>query len=154
MIEHTVAHILTRKKLTLSIAESCTGGLVSHSLTNIAGSSKFFICGISAYSNETKIKILGVSADTIKKHGAVSKETALELANNVRHLTKTNVGIGITGIAGPGGASAIKPVGTVFIAIAVGHHEYFKKFLFKGSRTKIKTQAKDAALYLLKECLQ
>ncbi|HAJ56956.1 MAG TPA: competence protein ComA [Candidatus Omnitrophica bacterium] len=153
MIEKTISDILTKKKLTLSVAESCTGGLLSHSLTNIPGSSKYFICGVVAYSNETKIKVLNVAHDTLKEHGAVSKETALALANNIRHITGTNIGIGITGIAGPGGGSALKPVGTVFIAVAIGHHMYFKKFRFSGNRLKIKSQAKDAALNLLKECL-
>ncbi|MBI5873737.1 MAG: CinA family protein [Candidatus Omnitrophica bacterium] len=153
MIEQIIARILSNRHLTLSVAESCTGGLVSHSLTNIPGSSKYFVCGVVAYSDKTKIKLLKIPALTLKQHGAVSKETALKLANNVRHLAKTNIGIGITGIAGPGGGSASKPVGTVFIAIAIGHREYFKKFKFSGTRLKIKTCAKDAALQLLKECL-
>ncbi len=148
-----VAQALLQKNLTIAIAESCTGGLVSSSLTDTPGSSKYFILGIIAYANKAKIKILNVSEETIVKHGAVSKETALELANNVRHLAKTNIGLGITGIAGPGGGEHLKPVGTVFIAVAIGHRLYFKKFIFKGNRLKIKKSAAQAALKLLHECL-
>jgi len=153
MIESSVARILTKKRLTLALAESCTGGLVADSLTNIPGSSKYFTLGIIAYANETKIKLLNIPAEVLKQHGAVSKETALLLAKNVKQLGHTDIGIGITGIAGPGGASPSKPVGIVFIAVSIGHHNYFKKFNFSGNRLKIKHLAKDAALQLLLECL-
>lgn len=154
MIEKTIAKILTKRKLTLAVAESCTGGLISHCLTNIPGSSEYFILGIVAYSNKAKTKLLGVSSRTLKEHGAVSKETAMELAINVKHLSKTNIGLGVTGIAGPTGALPLKPVGTVFIAVSIGHNTYFKKFNFSGTRAKIKTLTKNAALGLLKTCLQ
>ena len=153
MLERTIARILTKKKMTLSVAESCTGGLISDSLTNIPGSSKFFICGITAYSNDTKIKLLGVSPDVIRDHGAVSKETALQLSENIKRITNSDIGIGVTGIAGPGGATPSKPVGVVFISVCVSRHCYFKKFNFSGNRIKIKRLAKDAALRMLKECL-
>ncbi len=153
MLEKTIAKILLKKKLTLAVAESCTGGLLAHALTNIPGSSKYFLFGIVAYSNESKIKLLGVSPQILKEHGAVSKEMALELAKNARHLGQANIGIGITGIAGPTGAMPLKPVGIVFIAISIGHNLYFKKFIFSGNRLKIKEAAKNAAFGLLKECL-
>ena len=153
MIEKTIAQILTKKKMTLSVAESCTGGLISDSLTNIPGSSKFFICGIIAYSNDTKIKLLGISPDIIRDHGAVSKETALALSENVKRIAHADIGIGVTGIAGPGGATPLKPIGVVFISVCLSRHCYFKKFNFSGTRTKIKRLAKDAALRMLKECL-
>lgn len=149
-----IAKILTEKNLTISVAESCTGGLISSALTDIPGSSKYFILGVIAYSNDMKIKLLNVLEETILKHGAVSKETALEMANNIRHLGKTNIGIGITGIAGPEGGEPSKPVGTIFISVAVGHHLYFKKFIFKGGRLKIRKKAAEAALELLHECLK
>ncbi len=152
-IEKTIARVLTNKKLTLALAESCTGGLVADSLTNIPGSSKYFILGIVAYSNEAKVKLLNIPGDILKQHGAVSKETALMLAQNVKRLGQTDVGLGITGIAGPGGATPSKPVGLVFIAVSLGHYNYFKKFNFSGNRLKIKRSAKDAALHLLLECL-
>lgn len=154
MTEKTLARILARKKLTIAVAESCTGGLISHSLTNIPGSSAYFLLGVVAYANEAKQKLLNVSAETIRKHGAVSKETALELAVNVKHLAGANIGLGITGIAGPGGGEPSKPVGTVFIAASIGHNMYFKKFVFSGNRLKIKDLAKDAALKLLLTCLR
>ncbi len=153
MIEKTIAKILTKKKLTVAVAESCTGGLLANSLTDVPGSSKYFLLGVTPYSNESKIKILGLSPDVLKEHGAVSKETALELAKNVRHLAQANIGIGVTGIAGPTGAMPSKPVGTVFIAVSIAHNLYFKKFNFSGNRLQIKKAAKDAALNLLKECL-
>jgi nicotinamide-nucleotide amidase len=154
MIENTLINTLIKRKLTVAVAESCTGGLISHTLTNIAGSSKYFLLGIIAYANESKTKFVGVSPETLNNHGAVSQETALELAKNIKHLAGANIGIGVTGIAGPGGGSLSKPVGTVFIAISLGHHDFFKKFQFKGSRLSIKTKAKNAALNLLQECLQ
>jgi PncC family amidohydrolase len=153
MIEKTIIKLLTRKRLTLSIAESCTGGLISHSLTNIPRSSKCIRLGIVAYANEAKTKLLQIPTQLIKERGAVSKEIALKLAQNVKHLAGTNIGLGITGIAGPSGGTKLKPIGTIFIAVSLSHTTYFKKFFFKGNRISIKTQAKDAALKLLEECL-
>lgn len=153
MSEKAVVSLLAKKHLTLAVAESCTGGLLSHALINIAGVSRVFLLGVVAYSDTAKMKVLGVCARTLRDHGAVSKETALELAVGVRHTAASHIGIGITGIAGPGGGTSAKPVGTVFIAISLGHHAYFKKFHFKGTRLSIKNQAKNAALRLLKECL-
>lgn len=153
MIEKIVARVLTQKKLTLALAESCTGGLVADSLTNIPGSSKYFALGIVAYSNKAKIKLLNIPGEVLRQHGAVSKETALLLAQNVKRLGQADIGLGITGIAGPSGATSLKPVGIVFIAVSLGHHNYFKKFNFSGTRLKIKRLAKDAALALLIECL-
>lgn len=153
MIEKAITRMLQKKRLTLAIAESCTGGLISHALTNIPGSSQVFLCGVVAYADTAKSRFLGVKPETLELHGAVSKETALEMAQNIRRLASSHIGLGITGIAGPGGGSAAKPVGTVFIAVRIGPHAYFKKFSFSGTRLKIKTLAKEAALHLLKECL-
>ena len=153
MIEKVIAKLLTAKKLTLAVAESCTGGLIADSLTNIPGSSKYFLLGIVAYSNNTKTRCLGIKKETIEKYGAVSKETALELAGNIKHAASSSIGLGVTGIAGPTGGTALKPIGTVFVAVSIGHHLYFKKFNFSGTRLTIKTQAKNAALSLLRECL-
>jgi nicotinamide-nucleotide amidase len=154
MIEKSIARILTKRRLTLAVAESCTGGLISHALTNIPGSSRYFLCGVVAYSDEAKIKILNVPSEIIKEHGAVSKETALALAICIKHLACANIGIGVTGIAGPSGGTSLKPVGTVFISISISRHLYFKKFKFSGSRFQIKEQAKNAGLALLKTCLE
>lgn len=153
MTERDVAHLLSQKKMSIAVAESCTGGLVSHALTNIPGSSSYFLLGVVAYADMAKIKMLGVRAQTIKKHGAVSAETAIEMAQGIKRLASSHIGISLTGIAGPGGATATKPVGTIFSAIAVGHHVYFKKYHFRGSRLSIKNQAKEQTLELLKTCL-
>ena len=152
-MEQQVAKLLIKRKLTIATAESCTGGLVAHSLTNIPGSSAYFICGIVAYANKAKIKLCGVKPATLKKYGAVSQETALELAKNIRRIGQAHIGLGITGIAGPGGGSSLKPVGTVFIAVTIGPRSLFKKFVFKGNRLRIKILSKDAALKLLLQCL-
>ncbi len=153
-MQNILAKTLTNRKLTIAVAESCTGGLISSYLTDIPGSSKYFMLGIIAYSNGIKIKLLKVLEETILKHGAVSKETALEMANNIRHLAKTNIGLGITGIAGPGGSEHLKPVGTIFISVAIGHRVYFKKFMLKGGRLKIRKIAAKTALKFLYECLR
>jgi nicotinamide-nucleotide amidase len=153
MIERAVADLLRRKKMTLAVAESCTGGLICHSLTNVPGSSSYFLLGVIAYANEAKAKILGIDPRLIKAHGAVSREVALEMAKSVKHLAAAHVGLAVTGIAGPAGATAAKPVGTVFIAISLGHHSFFKKFFFPGGRLAVKKASRDAALQLLKTCL-
>ena len=106
---------LIKKKLTISIAESCTGGLLAHNLTKLANSSKYFQIGFATYSNESKIKILKVNKDVIKKYGAVSKECCKAMVENLSKISKSRINISITGIAGPGGASKNKPVGLVYI---------------------------------------
>jgi PncC family amidohydrolase len=154
MLEKTLAKILLKKKLTVAVAESCTGGLIAHTFTNIPGSSSYFLCGIVAYANLAKIRFLKISPDIIKEHGAVSKETAMAMAGNIKHLAQACIGVGVTGLAGPGGGLPLKPVGTVFIAVSYGHHTYFKKFAFKGNRLRIKEQARDAALGFIYQCLR
>ncbi len=134
---------------TLSIAESCTGGLISNLLTNMAGSSEFFMLGIIAYANCAKTKILKVSPLLLKKHGAVSSKVAAAMAQGVRKILKTDYGLSVTGIAGPGGGSKNKPVGLVFIAISLPQKTIVKKCLFKGSRKVIKKQAAQTALKML-----
>lgn len=117
-MEQEVARLLSEKNLTISVAESCTGGLVSHKLTNVPGSSVYFHLGMTVYSNRAKIDLLGVSEDIIRKYGAVSKETAEAMAVGVRRKGNTDIGIATTGIAGPGGGSKEKPVGLVFFGYA------------------------------------
>lgn len=134
---------------TLSTAESCTGGLLGNLLTNVAGASAHYLLGIIAYDNRAKTKLLGVSPLLLKKHGAVSQAVALAMAQGVRKILKTDVGIGITGIAGPSGGSREKPVGLVFIALSQDKRTLVKKFIFKGNRLSIKRQAAQTALKLL-----
>ncbi len=145
-LDQKIAKILITRKLTIAAAESCTGGLLAHTLTNIPGSSAFFLLGITAYDNTAKIEILKLPPATIKKHGAVSAPVAKLMAQNIRKILKTDYGIGITGIAGPGGATANKPVGLVFIALCDSRKTIVEQFLFKGNRLQIKTQAVQAAL--------
>lgn len=148
-LEVTIGKMLRKKKATLAIAESCTGGLISSRITDVSGSSDYFLCGIAAYSNGTKENLLGVSGKTIRKYGAVSKQTALEMAEGARLLSGASLGIGVTGIAGPAGGTISKPAGLVYIAMATDKKQIVKKFKFKGSRKDIKSQASEAALELI-----
>ncbi len=152
MIENIVKQVdkfLLKNKLTVAVAESCTGGLTSNLLTQIPGSSKYFILGIIAYHNSAKIKILKIPASLIIKKGAVSQEIAVRMAKSVRILAKTDFGIGITGIAGPTGATAAKPVGTVFIALVSKNKIICRKFNFAGRRLSVKKLAAVKSLQLL-----
>ena len=126
---------LIKNKLTISVAESCTGGLLAHNLTKLANSSKYFQIGLTTYSNEAKIKILKVNKNIIKKYGAVSKECCKSMVQNLSKISKSRINISITGIAGPGGASKNKPVGLVYIGIKVS-----KKLLIKENRYRSKNR--------------
>jgi nicotinamide-nucleotide amidase len=117
-LEEVIVHRLSRDGKTLSLAESCTGGYVAHRLTNVSGASKVLESGLVTYSNEAKMRLLGVSSQTLDEHGAVSKATATEMAEGARQASGTDYAISITGIAGPTGGTAEKPVGTVFIGLA------------------------------------
>lgn len=172
-LEKTVARLLADRHKTLAIAESCTGGLLTHRLTNISGSSRFLEAAVVAYSNKAKQRLLKISSRMLRQHGAVSKETALAMARAVREIHKTDFGIGITGIAGPTGAAKTKPVGLVYIALSVpaegearlrrGSPKAARRrrpaetlclqCRFKGNRINIKQKAAAQALRLLKKCL-
>lgn len=145
-LDKKAALLLTQQKKTLALAESCTGGLLAHTLTNLPGASQFLYLGIIAYDNSAKVKLLGVSPSLIKKHGAVSPEVAQQMANNVRKLLKTDLGIAITGIAGPTGGTTVKPVGLVYIALADKDNAAAHEYRFKGSRLSIKNQSVKTAL--------
>ena len=140
---------LIKKHKTVAIAESCTGGLASQLLTNLPGSSKYFILGVVAYSNRVKTGILHIPATLITKKGAVSPEVARKMAQGVRKLAKTDFGIGITGIAGPSGGTKAKPVGTVFIAVTNIQKTLCRELHFRGIRSLIRKQAAIKALKLL-----
>ena len=148
-LEEKVLKKFIQRKKTLAIAESCTGGLIGDRLTNMAGASAFFLLGIIAYDNAAKTKILGVPSALFKKHGAVSPWVASAMAQGVRKILKTDYGLGVTGIAGPGGGTRSKPVGLVFIALSTDTETIVKKFLFKGTRLAIKQKACQAALKML-----
>ena len=148
-LEQKVSDKFIQGKKTLALAESCTGGLIGDRLTNIPGASAFFLLGIIAYDYAAKTKMLGISPALLKKHGAVSLETASAMADHVRKILKTDYGLGVTGIAGPGGATKTKPVGLVFIAVSTRQKTTVKKFLFKGTRVTIKMKAAQSALKML-----
>ncbi len=148
-IESVIGKLLTRAHKTVAVAESCTGGLIGHRITAVAGSSRYFLGGIIAYSNESKIKELGVSRGTLKKHGAVSAETAREMAAGVRRVFKAGYGLAVTGICGPGGGSREKPVGLVYVALASSSGAQCEKHRFLGDRQAIKHRAATAALGML-----
>ena len=129
-----IIKILIRKKIKISVAESCTGGLLSSSITSISGSSKVFTLGLVTYSNQSKISILKVGKNIIKKYGAFSYETCLSMVKNLSKISKTNISVSITGIAGPKGGTKKKPVGLVFIGIKKGNKTLVKKYLFKNKK--------------------
>lgn len=129
---------LGKKGLSISFAESCTGGLCSAMITAIPGSSLIFPGAIVSYANTAKMKLLGVNEDTLNNHGAVSSETVLEMANGARELFSTEISVAISGVAGPGGGSQEKPVGTVYTAFNIKGKQFYKKLELKGSRKKIR----------------
>ena len=133
-LSNKVIKLLTKKNLKISFVESCTGGLLSSSVTSISGSSKVFTIGLVSYSNQSKIKILKVPKKLIVKYGAVSYETCLSMVKNLNKITKTNISVSITGVAGPKGGTKQKPVGLVFIGIKKGNKILVKKYLFKKKK--------------------
>lgn len=147
--EKKALEILSKRGLTLAIAESCTGGLLANRITDIPGSSKVFLLGITAYSNQAKKRLLKIPKSVIQTKGAVSYETAKLMAASITQLSGASIGIAITGIAGPDGGTKEKPVGTVFIGLSSGKKTLSKKFHFTGNRKEIKRKATDKALTML-----
>ena len=129
-----IVKLLTKKKLTLSFAESCTGGLLASSITSISGSSKVFNMGLVTYSNNAKVKLLQVPKKTITKYGAVSHETCLSMVKNLSKISKANISISVTGVAGPSGGTKAKPVGLVYIGLKKGSKIIVMKNLFKSKK--------------------
>ena len=153
-LEEVVAGLLTAKRRTLACAESCSGGLLAHRLTNIPGSSAYFLAGIIAYSNAAKTDLLGVPARLILKHGAVSAPVARAMAVGARRRARATYGIGTTGIAGPAGGTARKPVGLVYISLAGPDRVEVRKSLFFGGRRQVKFQSSQRALDMLRRRLE
>ncbi len=129
-----IVKLLTKKKLTISFAESCTGGLLSSSITSISGSSKVFNMGLVTYSNNAKVKLLKVPKETITKYGAVSYETCLSMVKNLSKISKSSISISVTGVAGPNGGTKEKPVGLVYLGLKKGSKTIIKKNLFKSKK--------------------
>lgn len=148
-LEAQVGRLLKARGLTVALAESCTGGLVAHRLTNVPGSSAYLLGGVVSYSNEAKQHVLGVSPDTLRVHGAVSAETALEMARGARRLFGADLAVSVTGVAGPDGGSAAKPVGLTFIALAAEGNEIVEQQLWQKDRLGNKDESADAALRLI-----
>ena len=149
-LSQKVVKLLTKKRLKISFAESCTGGLLSSTITSISGSSKVFALGLVTYSNQAKINILKVPKKIIMKHGAVSYETCLSMVKNLYKISRTNICLSITGVAGPNGGTKQKPVGLVFIGVKKGNKTLVKKFLFKNrTRNSIQRSTVNKSLNLI-----
>ncbi|MFQ5329153.1 MAG: CinA family protein [Thermodesulfobacteriota bacterium] len=153
-LEEEIGEALLAGSLVLAVAESCTGGMVSARITGVAGSSRYFRGGVVAYSNEVKRGILSVSGETLERFGAVSAETAIEMAQGVRERLGAHLGLSVTGIAGPSGGTGGKPVGTVFIAVCDTRTVSSCKSHFDGNRESVRRKSAGKALELLQEFLQ
>ena len=152
-LEAMIGRILTENHYTIACAESCTGGLLTSRLTDVPGSSVYVKGSIISYTNEVKINLLNVNPKTIEKFEVTSKETAIEMAEGVRNLLKTNIGVGITGIAGPTGSTEKSPVGFVYMAIAGSNGSIAEEYHLMGNRQEIKWQATEAALMMIRTYL-
>jgi len=153
-IEVIIGRLLRKRGWMLSIAESCTGGLIGHRITNIPGSSDYFDGGVITYSNDAKRELLKVPEEVIRTYGAVSRQTAVAMAEGIRKLRGVEIGIGVTGIAGPAGGTEAKPVGLVYIALSSPVRVECKEFRFNGDREMIKLQASEAALNMIRRLLE
>lgn len=153
-LEVQVGERLRAHKRTLVTAESCTGGLIGHLLTNVPGSSEYYLGGVVAYAYEAKVAMLGVSWEELEKYGAVSEEVALAMARGVRALLKGDIGVAVTGIAGPGGGMPNKPVGLTWIALSSPDGDWAKRFVWEEDRDGNKMCSAQAALQMVVEYLQ
>ena len=153
-LEAQIGELLQARGLKLALAESCTGGLVGNRITDIAGSSTYFLGGLISYAYEAKVDLLGVQWETLNSKGAVSREVVLEMARGARKALNADIAVSVSGIAGPGGAMPGKPVGTTWIGLVTNEGEWAKLFQFSGNRVQNKSQAAEAALQLLFDLLQ
>ena len=150
-----IVRLLKKKKFNISFAESCTGGMLSSAITSVNGSSKVFKLGLVAYSNQSKIKVLKVPKNIIRKYGSVSEPVCLAMVKNLSKISKTNISVSITGIAGPSGGTKIKPVGLVYVGIKRGNRSEVKKYLFKNKgRAYIQKAAVNKSLGLISSFLK
>ena len=148
-LEELIGEGLRQRDLTLATAESCTAGLIAHRITNVPGSSAYFLGGIVAYADKTKMHLLGVSQDTLDQHGAVSEETVRQMALGARRALDADIGLSVTGIAGPGGGTNEKPVGLTFIAVSGQKGTQVQRHVWDSDREANKAQSATAALRLL-----
>ena len=152
-LEIYLGDLLLEQGLRLAVAESCTGGLIGHLITNVPGSSQYFLGGVMAYANETKMKLLGVRQGTLMEQGAVSRETVLEMAAGVRRALGADIGAAISGIAGPGGGTPEKPVGLTWIGLSAPGVEAAWSYIWHGDRLAVKEQSARQVLRLLVDYL-
>ena len=145
-LEELLGHLLREQGLTLAVAESCTGGLICHRITNVSGASDYFLGGVVTYSNQAKMDLLTVPAEVLAARGAVSSETARAMAVGVAEIFHADIGLSVTGIAGPMGGTPQKPVGTVYLGLAMPQRVQTRHHLFHGSREQIKTLSAETAL--------
>ena len=148
-LENQIGELLIRRGLHLAVAESCTGGLIGHRITNVPGSSDYYLGSVTAYAYEAKVRLLGVSWDTLEKHGAVSQETVLEMARGVRQALGAEVGLSVSGIAGPGGGTPDKPVGLTWIGLSTPDRDFAWSYVWQGDRLQVKEHSAEQALHLL-----
>ncbi len=153
-LEILVGELLRERGLRLAVAESCTGGLIGHRLTNMPGSSTYYMGSVTAYAYEAKVRLLGVTWETLEKHGAVSRATVLEMARGVRRALAADVGLAVSGIAGPGGGTPEKPVGLTWVGLSTPQIQFAQDFYWHGDRLENKVASADAALRLLADHLQ
>jgi PncC family amidohydrolase len=154
LIEITLGNLLRQCKLSLATAESCTGGLVASRITDVPGSSEYFLGGIVAYAYEAKVAMLGVSPDTLQDYGAVSKETVIEMARGARTALGADIAVSVSGIAGPGGEMPGKPVGTTWFGLSTTAGDWARRFAWDGDRLTNKTLSADAALQFVLDYLE
>jgi PncC family amidohydrolase len=148
-LEVQAGEYLRRRGLRLAVAESCTGGLIGHLITNVAGSSTYYMGSVTAYAYEAKVRLLGVRWETLEKYGAVSQETVLEMARGVRRAMAADIGLSVSGIAGPGGGTPEKPVGLTWIGLSAPGVDEAWEHIWPGDRLSVKTQTAECALRLL-----
>ena len=153
-LEVTIAFFLRQWGLKLALAESCTGGLVADRITNVPGSSDYFLGGMVAYSYEAKVALLGVSWDTLQQHGAVSRETVIEMARGARKALGADLAVSVSGIAGPGGGMPGKPVGYTWFGLSSAEGDWARNFTWDGDRVANKVASAEAALQFLLDYLQ
>lgn len=153
-IEETLGRLLRKRRLTIATAESCTGGLIADRLTDVPGSSDYFVGGLVAYSDAAKMQLLGVARRTLNAWGAVSEQTAKEMAAGACQRFGTQVAVSASGIAGPGGGSRAKPVGLVYVCCRVNGRTLVEPHLFNGTRRKVKEESATAALELCRRVLE
>ena len=154
MIEARIGRILKERRMKIAVAESCTGGHIANRITNIQGASDYFDLGFVTYSNDSKELYLFVTEEVIAEKGAVSSEVAKAMAEGLREATDADIALSVTGVAGPGGGSPEKPVGTVFVGLASKDGTFVNKFLFSGDRISIKEQTSEEALKLVLDYLE